>query len=204
MHSRLAETLKGAAVRRTAAFKPHRSSNSACSTKQSSANHCDLLQHFGRTRTQTAKSLLTHYGRQILNSAIYRWCVRGKIKTRTTAGAHSGKGESYVADVLLLSLTLCSGAAMVVTTVSIRLALKRIAEITCGTASKVIQPTLRRHPQGCLRTAWGRCGPLYLHRRGLAPLTPCRSHGAPVHKLKTSSALEHRWSVPRIEPAPPA
>jgi hypothetical protein len=41
-------------------------------------------------------------------------------------------------------------------------------------------PTLRRHPHGCLRTAWGRCGSLFLHRRGLAPLTPCRSPGAPV------------------------
>ncbi len=43
-------------------------------------------------------------------------------------------------------------------------------------------PTLRRHPRGCLRTAWGRCGSLFLHRRGLAPLTPCRSPGAPVEK----------------------
>jgi len=41
-------------------------------------------------------------------------------------------------------------------------------------------PTLRRHPRECLRTAWGRCGSLFLHRRGLAPLTPCRSPGAPV------------------------
>ncbi|EEA02867.1 hypothetical protein BH160DRAFT_1875 [Burkholderia sp. H160] len=41
-------------------------------------------------------------------------------------------------------------------------------------------PTLRRHPRGCLRTARGRCGSLFLHRSGLAPLTPCRSPGAPV------------------------
>ena len=41
-------------------------------------------------------------------------------------------------------------------------------------------PTLRRHPHGCLRTARGRCGSLFLHRSGLAPLTPCRSPGAPV------------------------
>ena len=41
-------------------------------------------------------------------------------------------------------------------------------------------PTLRRRPRGRLRTAWGRCGSLSLHRRGLAPLTPCRSPGAPV------------------------
>ena len=41
-------------------------------------------------------------------------------------------------------------------------------------------PTLRRHPRGCLRTAWGRCGSLCLHRSGLAPPTPCRSPGAPV------------------------
>jgi len=43
-------------------------------------------------------------------------------------------------------------------------------------------PTLRRHPRGCLRTARGRCGSLFLHRSGLAPLTPCRSPGAPVWK----------------------
>ncbi len=30
-------------------------------------------------------------------------------------------------------------------------------------------PTLRRHPRGCLRTARGRCGSLFLHRSGLAP-----------------------------------
>jgi len=41
-------------------------------------------------------------------------------------------------------------------------------------------PTLRRHPRGCLRTAWGRCGSLLLHRSGLAPPTPCRSPGALV------------------------
>ena len=33
-------------------------------------------------------------------------------------------------------------------------------------------PTLRRHPRGGLRTAWGRCGSLLLHRSGLAPPTP--------------------------------
>ncbi len=41
-------------------------------------------------------------------------------------------------------------------------------------------PTLRRHPRGCLRKARGRCGSLLLHRSGLAPLTPCRSPGAPT------------------------
>jgi len=41
-------------------------------------------------------------------------------------------------------------------------------------------PTLRRRPRGCLRTARGRCGSLFLHRSGLAPPTPCRSPGAPV------------------------
>ena len=43
-------------------------------------------------------------------------------------------------------------------------------------------PTLRRRPHERLRTAWGRCGLLLLHRRGLAPPTPCRSPGAPVRK----------------------
>jgi hypothetical protein len=36
-------------------------------------------------------------------------------------------------------------------------------------------PTLRRRPYGRQRTARGRCGPLLLHRSGLAPPTPCRS-----------------------------
>src|ERR1700692_3822627 len=39
-------------------------------------------------------------------------------------------------------------------------------------------PTLRRRPCGRLRTAQGRCGSLLLHRKGLAPSTPCRSPGA--------------------------
>src|SRR6266403_1616032 len=39
-------------------------------------------------------------------------------------------------------------------------------------------PTLRRRPCGRLRTARGRCGSLLLHRKGLAPSTPCRSPGA--------------------------
>src|SRR5215831_6101469 len=39
-------------------------------------------------------------------------------------------------------------------------------------------PTLRRHPCGCQRTAWGRGGSLRLPRGGLAPPTPCRSPGA--------------------------
>src|SRR5713226_3842456 len=47
-------------------------------------------------------------------------------------------------------------------------------------------PTLRRRPCGRLRTARGRCGSLLLHRKGLAPSTPCRSPGAlrkPSHEL---------------------
>jgi hypothetical protein len=30
----------------------------------------------------------------------------------------------------------------------------------------------------------GRCDSLCLHRRGLSPLTSCRSPGAPVHTIK--------------------
>src|SRR5258708_40188284 len=41
-------------------------------------------------------------------------------------------------------------------------------------------PTLRRHPHGCPRTAWGRCGSLLLHRSGLAPPTLCRFR--PAHQ----------------------
>src|SRR5208283_667126 len=39
-------------------------------------------------------------------------------------------------------------------------------------------PTLRQPPREGRRTAWGRCGSLFLHRNGLAPSTHCRSHGA--------------------------
>src|ERR1700680_2079780 len=39
-------------------------------------------------------------------------------------------------------------------------------------------PTLRRRPYGRPRTARGRRGSLLLHRKGLAPSTPCRSPGA--------------------------
>ena len=38
--------------------------------------------------------------------------------------------------------------------------------------------TLRRDPRGPLRMTWGRCGSLLLHRKELAPSTPCRSPGA--------------------------
>jgi len=38
--------------------------------------------------------------------------------------------------------------------------------------------TLRRGPRGQLRMTRGRCGSLLLHRKGLAPSTPCRSPGA--------------------------
>jgi hypothetical protein len=49
-------------------------------------------------------------------------------------------------------------------------------------------PMLRRHPRGCLRTAWGRCGSLFLHRSGHAPPTPCRSPAAPVRKRAAMGA----------------
>src|SRR5262249_25673463 len=35
-------------------------------------------------------------------------------------------------------------------------------------------PTLRLYLHRHLRTAWGRCGSLFLHRKGLSPSTPCR------------------------------
>jgi hypothetical protein len=38
--------------------------------------------------------------------------------------------------------------------------------------------TLRRGPRGPLRMTRGRCGSLFLHRKGLAPSTPRRSPGA--------------------------
>ena len=50
-------------------------------------------------------------------------------------------------------------------------------------------PTLRLAPRGTRRTAWGRCDSLRLHRRGLAPPTPCRSPGALPTALKVDSWL---------------
>ena len=41
-------------------------------------------------------------------------------------------------------------------------------------------PTLRPTPHGLTRMTQGRCGSLYLHRKGLAPSPSCRSPGAPV------------------------
>src|ERR1700730_1844362 len=38
--------------------------------------------------------------------------------------------------------------------------------------------TLRRGPHGQPRMTRGRCGSLFLHRKGLAPSTLCRSPGA--------------------------
>jgi hypothetical protein len=55
-------------------------------------------------------------------------------------------------------------------------------------------PTLRRRPYGRLRTARGRCGSLLLHRKGLAPSTPCRSPGAlrkPSHNRKWTALFDH-------------
>src|ERR671932_762438 len=50
-------------------------------------------------------------------------------------------------------------------------------------------PTLRRAPRGDRRTARGQCGSLDLHRRGLAPPTPCRSPGAlPLAKSARAAA----------------
>ena len=59
-------------------------------------------------------------------------------------------------------------------------------------------PTLRRHPRGCLRTARGRCGSLYLHRSGLAPLTPCRSPGA-LKSVDRSRVDAREFEKQRVE-----
>src|SRR5262245_26209949 len=56
-------------------------------------------------------------------------------------------------------------------------------------------PTLRRRPRGCLRTAWGRCGLLLLHRSGLAPPTSCRSPGA---RLSESDPKRSNASVQAV------
>jgi hypothetical protein len=39
-------------------------------------------------------------------------------------------------------------------------------------------PTLRRCPRGHLRTARGRCGSQFPHRKGVSAAAPCRSPGA--------------------------
>jgi hypothetical protein len=55
-------------------------------------------------------------------------------------------------------------------------------------------PTLRRHPRGCLRTAWGRCGSLFLHRRDLHHLLLA---GLPAHLCKnTATRRVHKcWAL---------
>jgi hypothetical protein len=50
-------------------------------------------------------------------------------------------------------------------------------------------PTLRSRPRGRLRTARGRRGLLFLHRRGLSPHTPCRSPGALTRVAACTLAL---------------
>ena len=42
----------------------------------------------------------------------------------------------------------------------------------------VPRPTLRPHPRGWERTAWGQCGSRLLHCSALSPPAPCRSPGA--------------------------
>jgi len=63
-------------------------------------------------------------------------------------------------------------------------------------------PTLRRRPHGRLRTAWGRCGSLLLHRSGLSPPTPYRSPGAPVWKPGTKAAVLPIWPEAAIRGSP--
>jgi hypothetical protein len=54
--------------------------------------------------------------------------------------------------------------------------------------------TLRRDPRGPLRMTRGRCGSLLLHRKGLAPSTPCRSPGA----SQMFSALPPKAGLPDL------
>src|SRR5580693_6960035 len=58
--------------------------------------------------------------------------------------------------------------------------------------------TLRRGPHGQPGMTRGRCGSLLLHRKGLAPSTPCRSPGAyPETSLAAAriKAKEHRITL---------
>ena len=47
------------------------------------------------------------------------------------------------------------------------IALFKLTDAGIKAAKHIPLPTLRQHPRGRLRTAWGRCGSLLLHRSGL-------------------------------------
>ena len=63
--------------------------------------------------------------------------------------------------------------------------------------------TLRPYPHGHRRMTRGQCGSLALHCRGLAPLTSCRSPGAPKKSLRIVNwakrclirSIGRRWSM---------
>jgi GAF domain len=60
---------------------------------------------------------------------------------------------------------------------------------------------LRRGPRGPLRMTRGRCGSLLLHRKGLAPSTPCRSPGASqMFPVCPDSTLRSRHFVDEFAP----
>ena len=62
--------------------------------------------------------------------------------------------------------------------------------------------TLRREPRGPLRMTRGRCGSLLLHRKGLAPSTPCRSPGAShiLSALPPIATEERTFRIGRFVP----
>ena len=62
--------------------------------------------------------------------------------------------------------------------------------------------TLRRDPRGPLRMTWGRCGSLLLHRKGLAPSTPCRSPGAShiLSALPSIATKERTFGIGSLVP----
>src|ERR1700675_3916231 len=64
------------------------------------------------------------------------------------------------------------------------------------------RPTLRRYPRGRLRTAWGRCGSLLLHRGGLSPPAPCRSPGAQVVDFSGGAARPKGYVLYRTKGEP--
>src|SRR5262245_22285939 len=64
--------------------------------------------------------------------------------------------------------------------------------------------TLRRAPRGPLSMTRGRCGSLRLHRKGLAPSTPCRSPGASQNESGLPPKADSDASITDVAEGPTA
>ena len=99
--TRSAEMFRDAMVRRSAADKPRGSSNSACSTKQSSANHGDLLPHW-ETRGDIA----------MLSSSGKAQGVGRRALSVPGAGVPVGAAGSAAGAAVVPAVAGCGGGAM--------------------------------------------------------------------------------------------